>query len=92
MAVIRIEYATAPTASAVQWLSAEQTADKNHPYLFTQCQAIHARSLMPCQDTPVVKAPYEVGVFCCRFLLCASFCRVGGGNAVADWNHAIERH
>jgi len=50
-AVVRIEYATAPDAIAIQMLSPEQTQGKKHPYLFTQCQAIHARCLMPCQDT-----------------------------------------
>eukprot|EP00047_Mylnosiga_fluctuans_P005133 m.238626 g.238626 ORF g.238626 m.238626 type:complete len:604 (-) comp13332_c0_seq1:98-1909(-) len=59
---VAIRYTTSPDASAVQWLSADQTASKQHPYLFTQCQAIHARSLLPCQDTPAVKAPYSASV------------------------------
>lgn len=50
--VIRIEYETSPDSSAIQWLPPSQTAGKVHPYLFTQCQAIHARALLPCQDSP----------------------------------------
>ncbi|CAK9109367.1 Leucine aminopeptidase (Epoxide hydrolase) (Leukotriene A-4 hydrolase homolog) (LTA-4 hydrolase) [Durusdinium trenchii] len=57
-AKVHIEYATAPDAVAIQILSPEQTQGKKHPYLFTQCQAIHARCLMPCQDTPGVKSKY----------------------------------
>ena len=38
-----ITYRTSPSSSAVQWLRPEQTAGGTHPYLFTQCQAIHAR-------------------------------------------------
>jgi len=55
-------YKTSPEASAIQWLSKEATADKQFPYVFTQCQAIHARSLLPCQDTPGVKTPYTASV------------------------------
>lgn len=46
---VLVEYATSPHSSACQWLPAASTAGKRHPYLFTQCQAIHARSLLPCQ-------------------------------------------
>ena len=37
---IRIDYASRPTAEAVQWLSPEQMTDKKHRFLFTQSQAI----------------------------------------------------
>lgn len=40
---VGLHFAASPQASAVQWLPPEQTAGKQHPYLFTQCQAIHAR-------------------------------------------------
>lgn len=40
---VGIDFAASKDASAVQWLSPEATAGKKHPYLFTQCQAIHAR-------------------------------------------------
>ena len=59
---VRIEYSTSPSSSAVQWLRPEQTAGGSHPYLFTQCQAIHARALYPCQDTPAAKLTYAAKV------------------------------
>ncbi|PIK43951.1 putative leukotriene A-4 hydrolase [Apostichopus japonicus] len=66
---IKITYKTSPTASAVQWLKPVQTAGKKHPYLFSQCQAIHARSLMPCQDSPSVKSTYDAKVTVPRDLI-----------------------
>eukprot|EP01114_Cavostelium_apophysatum_P016677 TRINITY_DN4794_c0_g1_i1.p1 TRINITY_DN4794_c0_g1~~TRINITY_DN4794_c0_g1_i1.p1 ORF type:complete len:601 (+),score=152.57 TRINITY_DN4794_c0_g1_i1:41-1843(+) len=59
---ITIYYETSPEASSIQWLEPSQTAGKKQPYLFTQCQAIHARSMLPCQDAPSVKATYDASI------------------------------
>ncbi|CAF2137034.1 unnamed protein product [Rotaria magnacalcarata] len=62
---IIIHYSTSNTkCSALQWLTKEQTADRQYPYMFSQCQAIHARSLYPCQDTPGVKSTFTAKVKC----------------------------
>ena len=59
---VRIRYATSPEASALQWLEKEQTAGGKHPFLYTQAQAIHARSFVPCQDSPGVRITYNATV------------------------------
>jgi leukotriene-A4 hydrolase len=60
--IIMIIYQTTTQCSALQWLPPSQTAGKQFPYLFTQCQAIHARSLLPCQDRCGVKMTYNAVV------------------------------
>ena len=57
-----IEFTTSPEASALQWLEPVQTAGGQHPFVYSQCQAIHARSLFPCQDSPGVRFTYEARV------------------------------
>lgn len=59
---ISIKYKTANDAAALQWLTPEQTADKKHPFLYTQSQAILARTWIPCQDGPGVRFTYDTRV------------------------------
>lgn len=70
---IKIDYSTSSDqCRALQWLTREQTADRQYPYLFSQCQAILARSLYPCQDTPGVKSTYTAKITCPKPLIVVS--------------------
>jgi len=59
---IAISYQTDPEAAALQWLSPAQTHDSAGPFLYSQSQAILARSWVPCQDAPAVKFTYDAKI------------------------------
>jgi len=59
---ISINYATSANAEALQWLNPKQTADEVAPFLFTQSQAILARSWVPVQDSPGIRFTYNAHV------------------------------
>ena len=59
---IRIEYETSPTAPALQWVPAKQTAGGHQPFFYTESAPIGARSWMPLQDTPQVRMTYKARI------------------------------
>lgn len=56
---VTVKYHTHPDAEALQWLSPEQTHDKKNPFLFSQSQAILARTWIPLMDAPAVRFTYD---------------------------------
>ena len=59
---IAIQYTAAPGAEALQWLAPEQTAGKQHPFLFSQGQAILNRTWIPTQDSPGIRQTWRARI------------------------------
>ncbi len=61
---VAVYYHTKAEAEALMWLEPEQTYGKKHPFLFTQSQAILARTWLPCMDVPSVRVTYSADIQC----------------------------
>jgi aminopeptidase N len=58
---VSVDYSTRPEAAALQWLTPAQAGGGvgAKPLLFSQSEAILARTWVPCQDSPGVRMTYE---------------------------------
>jgi len=59
---VKIAYASAPDAAALQWLTPQQTAGKQHPFLFSQGESILNRTWIPTQDSPGIRQTWEARI------------------------------
>ncbi|HVM21778.1 MAG TPA: M1 family metallopeptidase [Sphingomicrobium sp.] len=57
-----VTYKSAADASALLWLTPEQTAGKKAPFLFSQGQSINNRSWIPTQDSPGIRQSWEATI------------------------------
>ncbi|GGX60003.1 aminopeptidase [Litorimonas cladophorae] len=86
---VRIIYETSPTAEGLQWLTPAQTAGKKKPYLFSQAQAINARTMLPVQDTPAVRLTYEASLRVPDGLLPLMSASQDGQDADGNWTFSM---
>jgi leukotriene-A4 hydrolase len=59
---IKIDYETTEASSALQWLTEKQTS-RHKKFLYTESEPIGARTWIPLQDTPQVRATYKAKVY-----------------------------
>ena len=59
---VNIYYATSPDAQGLDWVPPIQTAGGIEPFMYTQSQAILARTWIPLQDTPGVRFSYDATI------------------------------
>jgi leukotriene A-4 hydrolase/aminopeptidase len=86
---VAIAYRTGADAMALQWLDPEQTEGKVAPYLFSQCQQIHARTMVPCQDTPLARIAYQAEVTVPEGLTAVMSAGPAGDEATGDGRHVF---
>ena len=80
---LRIDYTSAPDASALQWLPPALTAGKLHPMLFSQGQPIANRSWIPTQDSPGIRQTWDARITVPRGLTAVMSAEMGPGKPVA---------
>jgi leukotriene-A4 hydrolase len=59
---VMVEYTTKEGAQALSWMKPSQTSGGELPYMYTQCEDINCRSIVPVQDTPSNKVTYSARV------------------------------
>ena len=59
---IVVRYRSSPNASALQWLTPQQTAGKKYPYLLSQGQPTLNRTWIPTQDSPGIRQTWSARI------------------------------
>lgn len=87
---VRVHYATLPDgAEAMQWLRPAQTQGGQHPFLFTQGQAILTRTWIPLQDSPGVRVTWNATIRAPAGLRPLMSAQQSGQDAAGAWTFAM---
>lgn len=86
-----VRYETSSQSTGLYWLEPEQTAGGHHPFLFSNGWYHHARSFLPCQDTPRIRFSYDATLMVPKDLrgVCAArhvSTRIVGDIAIEQWS------
>ncbi|MEW5798465.1 MAG: M1 family metallopeptidase [Bacteroidota bacterium] len=87
---VHVYYSTSPNAGALQWLEPSQTSGKQKPFLFTQSQAILARTWVPCMDGPGVRFTYSATIRTRPDLVAVMSAAGNSGTKAADGIYKFE--
>jgi leukotriene-A4 hydrolase len=60
--ILRIDYEATEKSSALQWLTAKQTAGRKKGFMYTHAEPIGTRSWIPLQDSPQMRVTYKATV------------------------------
>lgn len=77
-----VHYETTPESPGVCWLTAQQTAGKRQPYMYTQGQEVLNRSVFPCHDSPSVRVTYTASITVPSELVCVMSAKLRGVETV----------
>jgi leukotriene-A4 hydrolase len=86
---IRVIYRTTSAGEALQFLEPEMTGGE-HPYLFTQGQAILTRSWIPCQDSPGVRVTYDANIIAPKPLTVLMSADIRSGHRELVLDHGLD--
>ncbi|ODM91348.1 Leukotriene A-4 hydrolase [Orchesella cincta] len=67
---LEIHYKTGKNCTSLTWVDPISTLGKKQPFVFSSNQPTNARALLPCQDTPSVKATFSSQVSVPKQLRC----------------------
>lgn len=59
---VKIGFICDENCGAIKFLDKSQTRNKKYPFMYTQCEAIQCRTLIPCQDSPSAKMTVNLKV------------------------------
>ena len=59
---LKVQFETSIYAKGLSWVKANRTASKKLDYLYTKCEPIYCRSILPLQDSPFIKTTYSADI------------------------------